>query len=134
MLFNALALFHSVSAEVRKAPEVQPGTTPRPNEKGELPALLSGLRVLHFHRAPWCVGGEILVFPGASRTAHRQSDASRGGQLSLSWVFSCYKKVLCLCLIEVSRCLALQNMGKTWQDAAPRNLKYPLNLDLDDLG
>ena len=82
MLFNALALFHSVSAEVRKAPEVQPGTTPRPNEKGELPALLSGLRVLHFTELhgvsvvkSWC----SLVHPGQ---AHRQSDASREGQLS----------------------------------------------------
>jgi len=121
MLFNALALFHSVSAEVRKAPEVQPGTTPRPNEKGELPALLSGLRVLHFTELhgvsvvkSWC----SLVHPG--RPTGNQMPVEEANCHEL--VFSCYKKVLCLCL-KVQKLLDGEadpdsSLNKTYKKAA----------------
>lgn len=121
MIFNALALFHSVSAEVRKVPEVQPGTTPRPNEKGELPALLSGVRVLHFTELhgvsvvkSWC----SLVHPG--RPTGNQMPVEEANCHEL--VFSCYKKVLCLCL-KVQKLLDGEadpdsSLNKTYKKAA----------------
>lgn len=97
MIFKALECFHSMSAEVRKVPEVQVGTTPRPNEKGELPALLSAVRVLHFTELhgvsvvrSWC----SLAHPG--RPTGNQMPVEEANCHEL--VFSCYKKVLCLCL------------------------------------
>lgn len=73
------------------------GTTPRPNEKGELPALLSAVRVLHFTELhgvsvvrSWC----SLAHPG--RPTGNQMPVEEANCHEL--VFSCYKKVLCLCL------------------------------------
>eukprot|EP00438_Fugacium_kawagutii_P026120 Skav235773 [mRNA] locus=scaffold1666:133865:144085:+ [translate_table: standard] len=97
MIFKAFEVFHSMSSEVRKVPEVQPGTTPRPNEKGELPALLSGVRVLHFselHGVSVVRSWSSLVHPGRPTGNQMPVEDSNCHEL----VFSCYKKVLCLCL------------------------------------
>ncbi|CAJ1360284.1 unnamed protein product [Effrenium voratum] len=97
LVFKALGFFQSLSAEVRKAPEVQAGTTPRPNEKGELPALLSLVRVLHFtelHSVRVVRSWSSMSHPGRATSNQMPMEEANCHEL----VFSCYKKLLCLCL------------------------------------
>lgn len=97
LIFKALELFHSLSAEMRKVPEVQVGTTPRPNEKGELPALLSAVRILHFtelHGVRVLRSWSSMVHPGRPTGTQMPMEEANCHEL----VFSGYQKMLRLCL------------------------------------
>eukprot|EP00439_Symbiodinium_sp_Y106_P022913 s28_g2.t2 len=98
LIFKALGFFHSISTEVRQVESPAPGMTPRPNEKGEPPGLVSVVRVLHFTELhavrvarTWC----SMPHPGRA-TGGAQQPLEEGSCHEM--VFSLYKKMLCLCL------------------------------------
>jgi len=98
LIFKALGFFHSISTEVRQVESPAPGVTPRPNEKGEPPGLVSVVRVLHFTELhavrvarTWC----SMPHPGRA-TGSAQQPLDEGSCHEM--VFSLYKKMLCLCL------------------------------------
>ena len=121
MIFKALEFFHSLSSEVRKAPEVQVGTTPRVNEKGELPALLSGVKILHFtelHAASVVRSWGSMVHPGKPTGNQMPMEEANCHEL----VFSAYLKALRLCL-KVQKLLEAEtdsdaSVQKTYKKAA----------------
>jgi len=108
LLFKALEFFHSISAEAKKLPQDSDGgvqATPRPNEKGELPAMLSKLHILHFtelHGVRVARSWAQISHPGkVIGGTQTQMEDSNSHEL----VFAAYKKMMCLCL-KVSKMVA----------------------------
>eukprot|EP00930_Biecheleria_cincta_P083993 TRINITY_DN73496_c0_g1_i1.p1 TRINITY_DN73496_c0_g1~~TRINITY_DN73496_c0_g1_i1.p1 ORF type:complete len:299 (+),score=64.70 TRINITY_DN73496_c0_g1_i1:80-976(+) len=125
IVLKALSFFHSISTEAKSLRELA-GTvqaTPRPDEKGELPALLSTVRVLHFTELhgvqvarSWC----SLVHPGKSLGGVQTAlDDTNSHEL----VFSAYKKMLCLCLkvqklLDPDEAVDSRGLKKAYEKAA----------------
>lgn len=127
LVLKALSFFHSVSTEAKGIREAAPAgpvqATPRQDEKGELPALVSTVRVLHFTELhgvqvarSWC----SLVHPGKSLGGVQTPlDETNSHEL----VFAAYKKMLCLCLkvqklLDPDEPVDVKGLKKAYEKAA----------------
>lgn len=125
LVMKALGFFHAISTEAKGLRELGAPVqaTPRPDEKGDLPALLSSVRVLHFTELhgvqvarSWC----SFVHPGKSLGGVQTAiDDSNCHEL----VFAAYKKMLCLCLkvqklLDPDEPVDSRGLKKTYEKAA----------------